>query len=49
MAAGLITSWQKDGGKLEIVTDFYLLGFKITADRDRSHEIKDAYSLEGKL
>ena len=22
MASGLITSWQKDGGKLEIVTDF---------------------------
>ena len=37
------------GGKVEAVTDFILLGSKITADDDCSHEIKDAYSLEGKL
>ena len=40
MASGPITSWQKDGGKLEAVTDFVLLGSKITLDRDCSHEIK---------
>ena len=32
-----------------LVTDFILGGSKITADGDCSHEIKDAYSLEGKL
>ena len=40
MASGPITSWQKDGGKLEAVTDFVLLGSKITLDRDCCHEIK---------
>ena len=39
MASGSITSWQIDGETLEIVTDFYL-GSKITADGDRSNEIK---------
>ena len=37
MASGLITSWQIHG---ETVSDFIFLGSKITADRDRSHEIK---------
>ena len=46
MASGPITSWQIDG---ETVTDFILGGFKITADGDCSHEIKNAYSLEEKL
>ena len=46
MASGPITSWQMDG---EIVSDFIFGGSKITADGDCSHEIKDAYSLEGKL
>ena len=46
MASGPITSWQVDG---ETVTDFIFLGSKITADDDRSHEIKDACSLEEKL
>ena len=32
--------WQIEGGKVEIVTDFILLGSKITADSDCSHEIK---------
>ena len=36
-ASGPITSWQIDG---ETVTDFILLGSKITADGDCSHEIK---------
>ena len=40
MASGPITSWQMDGGIMETVTDFLILGFKITADGDCSHEIK---------
>ena len=35
-----ITSWQIDGEKVETVTDFIFLGFKITVDGDCSHEIK---------
>ena len=46
MASGPITSRQIDGETVEIVTDFIFLGFKITADGDCSHEIKDAYSLK---
>ena len=46
MACGPITSWQIDG---ETVADFIFLGSKITVDGDCSHEIKDGYSLEGKL
>ena len=49
MACGPITSWEIDGETVETVSDFILLGSKITADGDCSHEIKDAYSLEGKL
>ena len=40
MASGPITSWQRRGGKVEEVTDFILLGSKITEDGDCSHEIK---------
>ena len=40
MASGPITSWQIEGEKVEIVTKFIFLGFKITADGDCSHEIK---------
>ena len=40
MASGPITSWQIDGEKVEIVTDFIFLGSKITVDGDSSHEIK---------
>ena len=46
MASGPIISWEIDG---ETVADFVVLGSKITADGDCSHEIKDTYSLEGKL
>ena len=49
MASGPITSWQLDGETVETVMDFIFGGSKITADGDCSHEIKDAYSLEGKL
>ena len=31
---------RKDGKTMKTVTDFFLLGFKITADGDRSHKIK---------
>ena len=40
MASGPITSWKIDGEKVETVSDFLLLGSKITADGDCSHEIK---------
>ena len=40
MASSPITSWQTEGRKGERVTDFVLLGSKITADGDYSHEIK---------
>ena len=40
MASGPITSWQIDGKTEETVADFILGGSKITADGDRSHEIK---------
>jgi len=40
MASGPITSWQIDGETMETVTDFTLEGSKMTADGDRSHEIK---------
>ena len=49
MASGPITSWQIDGERVETVADFIFWGSKITADGDCSHEIKNAYSLEGKL
>ena len=39
MASGPITSWEIDG---ETVSDFIILGSKITADGDWSHELKDA-------
>ena len=40
MASGPITSWQIEGEKVKVVTDFIFLGSKITADGDYSHEIK---------
>ena len=40
MASGPITSWQIEGGKVEVVTDVLFLGSKITADGDYSHEIR---------
>ena len=32
-----ITAWQIGGEKVEVVTDFLLVGFKITVDGDCSH------------
>ena len=40
MASGPKTSWQIDGETMETVTDFLLLGSKITVDGDCSHEIQ---------
>ena len=40
VASGPIISWQIDGETMKTVTDFIFLGSKITADGDRSHEIK---------
>ena len=49
MASAPITSWEIDGETMETVSDFIFGGSKITGDGDCSHEIKDTYSLEGKL
>ena len=49
MASGPTTSWEIDGDTVETVSDVIFWGSKITADGDCSHELKDAYSLEGKL
>ena len=40
MASGSITSWEIDGETVETVSDFILVGSKITADGDYSHEIE---------
>ena len=40
MASGPITSWQIEGEKVEVVTEFLFLGSKITADGNCSHEIR---------
>ena len=48
MASGPITSWKIGGETMETVTDFIILGSKITADHDCSHEIKRRLLLERK-
>ena len=48
MPSCLFTSWQIDGETMETVTDFILLGSKITADGDCSHEIKRTLFLRRK-
>ena len=40
MASGPITSWQIEGEKVKIVTDFLFLSSKITMNIDCSHEIR---------
>ena len=49
MASCPITSWQIDGETVETMTEFILLGSKITADCDCSHEIKRHLLLGGKV
>ena len=40
MESSSITSWQIEKDKLETVTDFHFLSFKINIDSNCSHEIK---------
>ena len=49
MVSSPITSWQIDGETVETVSDFILLGSKITADGDCSHEIKRCLFLGKKV
>ena len=49
MASGPISSWQIDGETVETVADFIVLGSKITADGDCSHEIKRCFLLGKKV
>ena len=49
MASGPTTSCQIDGETMETVTDFILLGSKITVDGDCSHEIKRCLLLGRKV
>ena len=46
MASCPITSWQIEGEKVEVVTDFFL-GSKITVDGDCNHETR-GYLLLGR-
>ena len=49
MASDPITSWEIDGETVETVTDFIVLGSKITEDGDYSHEIKRCLLLGRKV
>ena len=48
MAYSPIISWQINGETMETLTEFILVGSKITADGDCSHEIKRRLLLGGK-
>ena len=49
MASSPITSWQIEGGKVEVVTNFIFLGSQITVDCDCSHKINRHLLLGSKL
>ena len=49
MASGPITLWQIVGETMELVLDFILGGFKITADGECRHEIKRCLLLGRKV
>ena len=49
MASGPITSWEIDGGTVEMVPDFILGAPKSLQMMIVAMKLKDAYSLEGKL
>ena len=49
MASGPITSWEIDGETVETVSDFSFLGPKSLQMMTAAMQLKDAYSLEGKL
>ena len=40
MVSSPITLWQREGEKVQTVTDYIVLGSKTTTDGDCSHEIK---------
>ena len=49
MASGPVTSWEIDGETVETVSDLIFLGSKSLQMVIAAMELKDAYSLEGKL
>ena len=49
MASSPTTSWEIEGETVETVSDFILLGSKITADGDCSYEIKRCLLLGRKV
>ena len=49
MASVPITSWEIDSETVETVSDFFILGSKITADSDCNHEIKRCLLLGRKV
>ena len=49
MASGPTTSWEIDGETVETVSDFIVLGSKIIADSDCSHEMKRCLFLRRKV
>ena len=40
LASSPITSWQIEGEKVNVMTNFFFLGSKITVDSDYSYEIR---------
>ena len=49
MASRPTTLWQIEAGKVETMSDFILLGSKITVGADHSHEIKRCWLLGRKV
>ena len=49
IASGPITSWQIEGEKVEMVTDFILLGSKTTTNGAGSHKVKKRLLLGRKV
>ena len=49
MVSDPIISWEINGQKLEVVTDFIFWGSKVTVDGDWGHEIIRCLLLEGNL
>ena len=49
MVSGPTTSWEIDGETVETVSDFIFLGPKSLQMVTAAMELKDAYSLQGKL
>ena len=49
MTSSPITSWEIDGETVETVSDFIVLGSKITQVVTAAMKLKDAYSLEETL